>query len=112
MRISQIFATIRLIKSTKKLLLSSETFKEEIEGLFIVTSFNKHFSNSTIILPDNAQSLFGSFIDSCLQSNNFSRSQPVKMDNPEFEKEFVVYGTDQIEARYPFTLDDATYFRS
>jgi hypothetical protein len=22
------------------------------------------------------------------------------MDNPEFEKEFVVYGTDQIEARY------------
>jgi len=75
-------------------------YRTIFQGLFIVTSFNKYFSNSTIILPDSAQSLFGSLIGSWLQSNNFSRSQLVKMDDPEFEKEFVVYGTDQIEARY------------
>ena len=70
------------------------------QGLFIVTSFNKHFLNSTIILPDSAQNLFGSLVGAWLQSNNFTRNQLVKMDNPEFEKEFVVYATDQIEARY------------
>ncbi len=75
-------------------------YRTIFQGLFIVTSFNKYFSNSTIILPDSAQSLFGSLIGGWLQSNNFSRSQLVKMDDPEFEKEFVVYGTDQIEARY------------
>jgi hypothetical protein len=29
-----------------------------------------------------------------------SRNSLVKMDDPNFEKEFVVYSTDQIEARY------------
>lgn len=73
------------------------------QGLFIVTSFNKHFSNSTIILPDSAEGIFGSIIGNWLQSNNFGREQLVKMDDPEFEKEFVVYGSDQIEARYILT---------
>jgi hypothetical protein len=35
-----------------------------------------------------------------LQSNNFSRDELVKMDDNNFEKEFVVYSSDQIEARY------------
>ena len=73
------------------------------KGLFIITSFNKHFSNSTIILPDSAEGIFGSLIGNWLQSNNFTREQLVKMDDPEFEKEFVVYGSDQIEARYILT---------
>ncbi|HEY9203149.1 MAG TPA: DUF3137 domain-containing protein, partial [Sulfurimonas sp.] len=29
-----------------------------------------------------------------------ARDELVKMDDPEFEKEFVVYSTDQVEARY------------
>ncbi len=70
------------------------------QGLFIITSFNKYFSNSTIILPDSAQTIFGSLVGGWLQSNNITRQQLVKMDDPEFEKEFVVYATDQIEARY------------
>ena len=73
------------------------------KGLFIVTSFNKHFSNSTIILPDSAENLLGSLVGSWLQSNNFARAQLIKMDDPEFEKEFVVYGSDQIESRYILT---------
>lgn len=73
------------------------------QGLFIISEFPKHFKGNTIILPDAAESLFGSYLGSWLQSNNFGRNDLVKMDNIEFEKEFVVYGTDQIEARYILT---------
>ncbi len=70
------------------------------QGLFIIADFNKDFHGRTIILPDLAQSSFGNIIGSWLQSKNASRDELVKMDNPTFEKEFVVYSTDQIEARY------------
>ncbi len=73
------------------------------QGLFIVSDFHKKFHGETIILPDTAQSLFGDLIGSWLQANNFSRNQLIKMDSPAFEKEFVVYGTDQVEARYILT---------
>ena len=70
------------------------------KGLFIVSEFNKNFKGQTIILPDIAQSTFGDLIGGWLQSNNMNRDQLVKMDNTTFEKEFVVYSTNQIEARY------------
>ncbi|QOY55514.1 DUF3137 domain-containing protein [Candidatus Sulfurimonas marisnigri] len=70
------------------------------KGLFIVAEFNKHFAGETVVLPDSAQSTFGDLIGNWLQSNNMARDELVKMDNPEFEKEFVVYSTNQIEARY------------
>lgn len=70
------------------------------QGLFIVAEFNKHFKEQTVILPDYAQDTFGNMIGSWLQSNNINRNKLVKMDSPEFEKAFVVYSTDQIEARY------------
>ena len=69
-------------------------------GLFIVSEFNKTFHGETVVLPDSAQNTFGNLIGNWLQSNNFARDELVKMDDVEFEKEFVVYSTDQIEARY------------
>ena len=73
------------------------------QGLFIITSFNKHFSGQTVVLPDSAENLFGSLIGNWLQANNLRQNQLIKMDDPRFEKEFVVYGSDQIEARYILT---------
>jgi len=70
------------------------------QGLFIVAEFNKNFHGKTIVLPDSAQSSFGDLVGNWLQSKNFSRPELVKMDDPKFEKNFVVYSTDQIEARY------------
>ena len=72
-------------------------------GLFLISEFPKNFHGDTVVLPDSAQKLFGDLIGSWLQSHNFSRDELVKMDNAEFEKEFVVYSTDQIEARYILT---------
>ncbi len=77
-----------------------DTWSTIFQGLFIVADFNKHFSGETIVLPDSAQSTFGELIGQWLQSNNAARDELVKMDDPEFEKEFVVYSNDQIEARY------------
>jgi len=80
-----------------------ESWSTIFQGLFIVSDFHKNFYGETVILPDYAQSTFGDLIGSWLQTNNFSRKQLVKMDSPEFEKAFVVYGTDQVEARYILT---------
>ena len=73
------------------------------QGLFLVADFNKDFKGKTVILPDKAEKSFGKLVGSWLQSKNMSRDELVKMDNPEFEKHFVVYATDQVEARYILT---------
>ncbi|MDA7817366.1 DUF3137 domain-containing protein [Sulfurimonas sp.] len=70
------------------------------QGLFIVAEFHKNFEGQTVVLPDSAQNTFGNLIGNWLQSKNMARDELVKMDDPEFEKEFVVYSTNQVEARY------------
>lgn len=68
-------------------------------GLFFVADFNKNFKGETIVLPDTAESLFGS-LGTMFQKWNFQREQLVKMEDVEFEKAFAVYSNDQVEARY------------
>lgn len=69
------------------------------KGLFFIGDFNKHFYGQTIVLPDAAEKLLGRF-GQALQKMNLMRGNLVKLEDPEFEKEFVVYSSDQIEARY------------
>lgn len=69
-------------------------------GIFFIADFNKHFSGRTFVLPDTAEKLLGSWLGGALQSKNISRPDLVKLEDPEFEKAFVVYGSDQVEARY------------
>jgi len=72
-------------------------------GLFCIADFNKHFHGVTVVLPDTAERLFG-FLGKKLQSLNFlRRGELIKLEDPEFEKEFVVYGDDQVGARYILT---------
>ena len=67
-------------------------------GLFFIADFNKHFKGKTVVLPDSSEKFLGS-LSHFFQSFS-SRGELIKMDSPEFEKEFVVYSDDQIEARY------------
>ena len=67
-------------------------------GIFFHADFNKHLQETTYVLPDVAEKLFGKFGQKFQKS--FQRGQLVKLENPEFEKEFVVYGSSQLEARY------------
>ncbi|MFH0861998.1 MAG: DUF3137 domain-containing protein [Candidatus Altiarchaeota archaeon] len=69
-------------------------------GIFFVADFNKDFRGRTLVLPDTAQKAFGGLIGSFFQGHTSGRPDLVKMEDPEFEKLFVVYGTDQVEARY------------
>ena len=68
-------------------------------GIFFVGDFNKHFTGQTIVLPDTAEKLFGR-LGQKLQSLNIFRGNLIKLEDPEFESHVVVYGSDQIEARY------------
>lgn len=68
-------------------------------GLFFIGDFNKKFIGETFVLPDIAESTFGS-LGTFFQKMNISRPKLVKLEDIEFEKAFAVYGTDQIEARY------------
>ncbi|MFH1519960.1 MAG: DUF3137 domain-containing protein [Candidatus Omnitrophota bacterium] len=69
------------------------------KGLFFVADFNKEFKGMTIVLPDVAEKMLGG-LGAMFQSWNKGRGQLVKLEDPEFEKMFVVYGEDQIESRY------------
>ncbi len=69
------------------------------KGLFFVADFNKDFNKKTIILPDKAEKLFGR-LGQKLQSMNSLHGELIKLEDPEFEKLFVVYGDDQVESRY------------
>jgi hypothetical protein len=85
---------------------SGSSQKEEyitiFSGLFIIADFNKNFKTRTIVLPDTAEKLFGKF-GQTLQSISMGRGKLVRLEDPVFEKEFCVYGDDQIEARYILT---------
>lgn len=67
------------------------------KGLFFVLDFPKRFHGTTLVLPDGTSWLGG--LGESLQKWD-SRGQLVKLEDPEFERIFRVYGTDQVEARY------------
>lgn len=69
------------------------------QGLFFIADFNKHFNGRTFVLPDTAEKLLGRFGQK-LQELGKSHGELVKLEDPEFEREFAVYSSDQIEARY------------
>lgn len=73
------------------------------KGLFFIGDFNKHFTCETVVLPDTAEKLFGHFGQK-LQSINIFRGELIKLEDPEFESYFVVYGDDQIQARYILSM--------
>lgn len=69
------------------------------KGIFFMGDFNKDFVGETVVLPDTAEKLFARFGQK-LQSLNVFRGQLILLEDPEFEAHFVVYGNDQVEARY------------
>ena len=86
--------------------ISSTSFfsSADFHGLFLIADFNKHFKGDYIILPDPFEKLLGSAVADTMQHFNIMYRPPlIKMENPEFENEFAVYGTDEIEARYIIT---------
>jgi hypothetical protein len=68
------------------------------DGIFISTKFNKPLSGRTLIFPKKTTSFFRK-----IKFNILGSTFIVKLEDPEFEKEFLVLSEDQIEARYILT---------
>ena len=68
-------------------------------GLFFSADFHKDFQGSTFVKSDVAEKTFGSF-GRMFQQSLFSSLQLVQLEDPDFEREFVVHTSDQVEARY------------
>ncbi|MBO0329134.1 DUF3137 domain-containing protein [[Muricauda] lutisoli] len=78
---------------------SIEQIGSSLSGMFAIVDFNKKCNGTTIVLPDQFEKRIG-YLAKTIQSLNFGRDQLVNLEDSEFEKEFVVYSTDQVEARY------------
>ncbi|MGB1259561.1 MAG: DUF3137 domain-containing protein [Akkermansiaceae bacterium] len=81
---------------------NTRTYWSDIfKGLMVIVDFNKDFRSWLTIKPDFAEKSFG-WIGRKIQ--NFSPNL-VRLENPDFERAFVVHGSDQVEARYILTPD-------
>jgi len=69
-------------------------------GVIFKADFPKKFSCSAVVLPDCAEAVFGNLVGGFLQKCNFVRGERIKLEDPEFERLFAVYGNDQQEVRY------------
>jgi hypothetical protein len=79
------------------------TWHTIFEGIFMCADSNKKFSGKTIILPDTAEKYLGGFGKWLQRKSGNVVGEMVYMENVKFEKEFVVYSTDPVEARYLIT---------
>ncbi|MDF1658983.1 MAG: DUF3137 domain-containing protein [Verrucomicrobiales bacterium] len=70
------------------------------DGLFLIADFHKHFHGRTFVFPDKAEKSFGGFARFFQKMGGRSQTDLIQMDDPEFERDFKVYATDQVEARY------------
>jgi len=68
--------------------------------MLFIADFNKHFHGRTFVLPDLAQRLLGRIGQALQGIASGGRGDLVKLEDPEFERAFVVYSDDQVEARY------------
>ncbi|MGY3055492.1 hypothetical protein ACVWYG_003708 [Pedobacter sp. UYEF25] len=74
---------------------------EIFRGILFTADFNKNFNGVTVVRPRG----FGSSMSAWFSKNLFSINSKnlIQLENVEFEKTFVTYGADQVEARYILT---------
>lgn len=80
---------------------TEEKWHTIFKGLFAHADFNKEIKGKTFVFPDSAEKMFGKWGQN-LQGDS-SKGKLIKMENQEFEKLFVVHGSDQVESRYVLT---------
>ena len=74
------------------------------DGVFLIADFHKDFKYRHWVLPDTAEAAFGQVFGNFLQKLNLpGRGHMTRMEDPAFEKKFVVYTEDDVEARYILT---------
>jgi len=77
------------------------TWHEIIKGIIFIADFNKHFNGVTVIRPKDIGSSLSAWFSKNIYS--FGDKNVVELENDAFNENFIVYSTDQIEARYILT---------
>jgi hypothetical protein len=72
------------------------------DGLFISTKMKKNISGTVCIYPDFGEKYLG-FVGKGIQESRRNDLDKVTLDSLEFEKEFVVYADNPIDANYILT---------
>lgn len=75
------------------------TWSTIFQGIFLIADFHKDFRSPVSVMPDFAEKSFGWFGRKLQKIGGGLQ----RMENPEFEKFFVVRGNDPVEARYILT---------
>lgn len=73
------------------------------KGMLFVSDFHKNFHGETMIDVDTMERYLGKLGRKFQQWNPSRTGNLVKLENPEFEKKFAVYSTDEQECRYILT---------
>ncbi|MNJ86068.1 hypothetical protein D3C87_35510 [compost metagenome] len=89
--------------STDKNGTRKETWHTIFKGMFFVSDFNKDFHGETMIDADTMERYLGKLGRRFQKWNPSRTGDLVKLENPEFEKKFAVYSTDEQECRYILT---------
>jgi len=74
---------------------SADNIYYTYRGMFCWLQFKKNLNGHTVILPSNQRAK----LDRVL-SLNFKEEQKINLEDPRFTNQFIVYSTDQVEARY------------
>ena len=78
----------------------NQTTKTIFRGFILKAQLPFQSRHQTIIIPDISESFFGKAIGRFFQKNNIYRKEKlIQLEDVRFEKMYVVYGGDQIEAR-------------
>ena len=70
----------------------------QFSGIFISATFNKFFASRTFVFPEQNTSFWRKIKFKTLGADYY-----VKLEDPEFEKEFIILGDNQVESRYILT---------
>jgi hypothetical protein len=74
--------------------------------LFCIADANKNFTGATFVVPDNVENVFGHTghsLQELFARHRFGHCELVSLEDPNFERNFAIYSSDQIEARYLLT---------
>lgn len=70
------------------------------KGLLLIADFHKDFHGRTFVFPDISEKTFGNFARFFQKMGGRRKTNLIRLEDPEFEKAFAVYSTDEVEARY------------
>lgn len=77
---------------------SQERWIKIFDGLFFKADFNKHFRGEYFLFSEKPKK--PSRLERFINREKDYLKESIMLENPEFNRQFFVYGTDQVEARY------------